>query len=108
MSLKDLVCGLALLAHGSIDEKAKCNYRPINSIILSLVTVPPIVVLSLMMSSDGVYVTRDAVDEMVAACDAGAPVQVNVETLFMREPSCSISRFEKWVKSNPNLSSFTR
>ena len=25
LSLKDLVCGLALLAHGSVDEKAKCE-----------------------------------------------------------------------------------
>ena len=25
MSLKDLVCGLALLAYGSVDEKAKCK-----------------------------------------------------------------------------------
>ena len=65
-------------------------------------------VLSLMLSADGVSVTREAVDEMVAACDMGGPSPVNLETLFTKEPFCSITYFEGWVKAHPNLSSFTR
>ena len=61
-----------------------------------------------MLSADGISVTREAVDEMVAACDMGVPTPVNLDTLFTKEPFCTVSHFEEWVKTHPNLSSFTR
>ena len=68
----------------------------------------PSPVLSLMLSADGASITRDAVGEMVAACDTGGHTQVNIDTLFLQEQFCSVGKFEEWVKRFPNLSSFTR
>ena len=61
-----------------------------------------------MLSADGISVTREAVDEMVVACDMGGPTPLNLDTLFTKEPFCTITHFEEWVKTHPNLSSFTR
>ena len=65
------------------------------------------IVLSLLLSGDGATIEREAVDEMIAACDAGGYTPVDLDTLFHTD-HCSLREFEEWVKLNPNLSSFTK
>ena len=70
---------------------------------------PQTLVLSLLLSEDGFSVGRGAVDEMVAACEAGGFSPVDLDTLFRsKDQFCSVREFEDWVKLHPNLSSFTK
>ena len=76
--------------------------------IAGVFTCPSLPVLALLLSVDGYSVEREAVDKMVAACDAGGYTPVDLDTLFTRDPLCTVREFEEWVKRHSNLSSFTK
>lgn len=64
-------------------------------------------VLAQVLAEDGEHVTKEKLDAMIVACDA-APSQMNMETLFLQEPYCSMEHFESWIKTHTSLASFSK
>ena len=64
-------------------------------------------VLAQVLAEDGEHITKEKLDAMIVACDA-APSQMNMETLFLQEPYCSMEHFESWIKTHSSLASFSK
>jgi len=64
-------------------------------------------VLAQVLAEDGEHITKEKLDAMIVACDA-APSQMNMETLFLQEPYCSMEHFESWIKTHTSLASFSK
>lgn len=123
LQYRDLVCGLALLVHGTRQEKAKCTYLIIpftmvtifstcllyllysyNIIVMSVCVCFSVV--SLLLSEDGASVMKEHLEALIFACD-GRPALADLSDLFGDSDCAALDKFESWILQNAELSSFT-
>ena len=113
MTYRELVCGLALLVHGTRQEKAKCRrimdlfiYTIMLLFIAQSVCTAHVLpmcmylftVVTLLVSEDGSTVTKEHLEAIVSSAD-GRPPLTDLSDLFTDAEgvSCSTDQFERWV-----------